>query len=136
MTPITALEIFTHPNDLYISIQEVDIGAKFGFDIYRGPEHDFKPLLTLHPFARPQSATVEERFADILEEVKILLESVQAYGTKEFTERRSLASQFLNPDGLAIDQSKVVNTELIAQIINELRHSRSACTYTMQVLAH
>ncbi len=120
---ITALEIFTNPSDLEITIEQEKEGAKFAVGIFRGPGHNFKPMLTSQPFA--------EKLEDAVETIKRTLESIHEALTKDFADRKSLPSQYLNPDGLEIDQSKVLNPKLIARILNELRQHRVASTYKM-----
>jgi hypothetical protein len=118
---ITALEIFTNPEDLEITISQEKEGAKFAIGIFRGPGHNFKPMLTSQPFA--------EKFEDAIEAVKGMLESICAVLTKDFADQKSLSSRYLNPDGQQIDQSKVLNPGLISRILDELRQHRLASTY-------
>jgi len=120
---ITALEIFTNPGDLEIIIGQEKEEAKFTIGIFRGPGHNFKPMLTSQPFAETQE--------DAVEAIKGTLESIREALTKDFADRKSLPSQYLNPDGLEIDLSKVLNPELIARILEELRQHRVASTYKM-----
>lgn len=120
---ITALEIFTNPGDLEITIRQKKKGSKFAIGIFRGPGHNFKPMLTSQPFAETQK--------DAVEAIKGTLESIRDAITKDFADRKSFPSQYLNPDGLEIDPSKVLNTELIARIIEELRQHQVASTYKM-----
>lgn len=120
---ITALEIFTNPSDLEIIIGQAKEGGKFAVGILRGPGHNFKPMLTSEPFA--------EKFDDAVEAIKGILESVREAMTKEFMDQKSLPSQYLNPNGLEIDQSKVLNPDLINRILDELRQHKVASTYKM-----
>ena len=119
----TASEIFTNPDDLEIMIGQEREGAKFAIGIFRGPGHNFKPMLESQPFA--------ENIEDAREEVKGPLESRREALTKDFADQKSLLSQYLNPDGLEIDQSKVLNPALISRILDELRQHRVASTYKM-----
>lgn len=120
---LTALEIFTNPDDLEITIGQEKEGAKFTIGIFRGPGHNFKPMLTSQPFA--------EKLEDAVEVIKGILESIREAIAKDFANRKSLPSQYLNPDGLEIDQSKVLNLDLIARILDELRQHKVASTYKM-----
>lgn len=110
---ITALEIFTNPGDLEITIGQENEGSKFAFGIFRGPGHNFKPMLTSQPFAETQE--------DAIKTVEGILQTVHEAIAKEFKDSGSPASQYLNPDGQEIDQSKVLNQELITRILEELR---------------
>jgi hypothetical protein len=126
---ITALEIFTNPADLEIIIGQDKEGAKFAVGIFRGPGHNFKPMLTSQPFA--------EKLEDAVEAIKRTLELIHEVLTKDCEDRKSLpslSSQCLNPDGLEIDLFEVLNLELITRILEELRRHRVASTYKM--LAH
>jgi len=119
----TALEIFTNPGDLEITIRQEKEGAKFTIGIFRGPGHNFKPMLTSQPFAG--------KLEDAVEAIKRTLESIHEVMTKDLADQKSLTSQYLNPDGLVVDQSKVLNLDLIARILDELRQHKVASTYKM-----
>ena len=120
---LTALEIFTNPGDLEITIRQEKDGAKFAIGIFRGPGHNFKPMLNSQPFAETQE--------DAIEAIKGVLEPIREAMTKDFADRKSLPSQYLNPDGQEIDQTKVLNLDLISRILDELRQHRVASTYKM-----
>jgi hypothetical protein len=123
ISKITALEIFTNPGDLEICIEQEKEGAKFSIGIFRGPGHNFKPMLTSQPFA--------EKLEDAVGAVKGTLESIHEILTKDLADRKSFSSLYLNPSGLEIDQSKILNQDLIARILDELRQHRVASTYKM-----
>ena len=120
---ITALEIFTNPSDLEITVGQSEPGKKFTIGIFRGPGHNFKPMLTSEPFA--------ENLEGAVEAVSEVLESIHEAMVKDFADRGSIPSQYLNPEGLEIDQSKVLNPDLIARILVELRQHQTASTYKM-----
>lgn len=124
---ITALEIFTNPDDLEIKIGQEREGEKFSIGIFRGPGHNYKPMLNSGAFAK----TLEEA----VEAVKEILETVCKAITKDFADRKSIPSQYLNPGGLEIDQSKVLNPDLVSRILDELRKKRSASTCDMLAMA-
>ncbi|MES2059573.1 MAG: hypothetical protein V4438_00925 [Patescibacteria group bacterium] len=123
LTLITALEIFTNPWDLVFTVGEEVGGGKFAFGIFRGPGHQGKVLLTTQPFAE----TLEE----VVEAVNGVLQSICKAVTEEFESKQSLASQYLNPDGQEIHQSKVLNQEIISWVLEGLRHGQEACTNEM-----
>ena len=120
---LTALEIFTNPSDLEITIGQSKPGEKFAIGIFRGPGHNFKPMLTSQPFAKNLENAVEA--------VRGILESICEASTKTFADGGSIPSQYLNPEGLKIDQSKVLNPNLIDRILDELRQHQIASTYKM-----
>ncbi len=120
---ITAMEIFTNPGDLEITIGQRRRGAKFAISISRGPGNNFKPLITSKPFAETQE--------DAIKVIEGTLESIREIMLKDFEEHKGLPPQYLNPDGLEIDRSKVLNPELIARILEELRQHQVAKTYAM-----
>ena len=124
---LTALEIFTNPNDLEITIGRKKGDRKFAIGIFRGPGHSFKPLLTSEPFA--------EKFEGAVEAVKDTLEHIQQAVMKEFEDKDSIPSQYLNPDSRALDQSKILNPDLINRILDELRQHKVARTYRTPVTA-
>lgn len=123
----TALEIFTNPTDLEFTISQEEGGRKFAVGIYRGPGHNYKPMLTSEPFAKTLDEAVET--------VKVILEAIVKTETEGLNDQRSLVTQILNPDNRPVDQSKVLNAELIARIVDELRLHKKASTWEM-VPAH
>lgn len=123
LTMLTALEIFTNPGDLEITIGQEKGGGKFSIGFFRGPGHNFKPMLTSGPFA--------EKLEDAIKAIENTLQTVHEVATKELEDKNSFASQFLNPDGQSVDQSKILNKDLIARIVDELRKNRVASTYKM-----
>jgi hypothetical protein len=128
ITMITALEIFTNPSDLEISIiQEKDGDRKFAICISRGPGHDFKLLLTSQPFAK----TCE----DAVKVVRETLEAVSQVATNELENKENFVSHVINPGGEQIDKSCVLNPVLINRIIDELRLNQITSTYKMLALA-
>lgn len=123
LTLITALEIFSNPQDLYIFIGQKDGSDKFAFAISRGPGHNFKPMLSTTPFFETEEVAIDE--------IKKILEQVREAATKELEDEKSMASQFLKPEGMEIDQSKMLNQELIDRIVEELKKSKSVNTWEM-----
>ena len=123
----TALEIFTNPSDLEISIGQEKSGGKFAIFISRGPGHDFKILLSSQPFAESTEAAVKA--------VGEILESIRKAATDTLGDKENPLTQILNPDGQAIDQSKALNPDLIRRILEELRKHKRAGTYEMLVAA-
>ncbi len=79
---ITALEIFTNPGDLKIAIGQEKEGSKFAIGIFRGPGHNFRPMLTSQPFA--------EKLEDAVKAIKGILESIREDLTKDFANGKSL----------------------------------------------
>lgn len=120
---ITALEIFTNPSDLEITIGQEKEGGKFAIGIFRGPGHNFKSMLTSLPFAETRE--------DAVMTVEGILRTAQEAITRECKDSGCLASQYLNPDGQDIDQSKVLNPDLIGRILEELRAHGKVSTYKM-----
>jgi hypothetical protein len=120
---ITALEIFTNPGDLEITVGQEKEGTKFAIGIFRGPGHNYKPMLTSQPFAETQE--------DAIKAVEGTLHTVYEAIIKEFENRDSLASQYLNPDGRKIDQLNILSKELIVRILDELRQHGKASTCKM-----
>jgi hypothetical protein len=119
----SALEIFTNPADLQITIGQEKEGAKFAIGIFRGPGHNFKPILTSAPFAETLEGAVKA--------VGNTLEEIRAAMVQQFADPKSFASQFVNPTDCPIDQSKVLNEDLIRRILDELRKNKVASTFDM-----
>ena len=121
---LTALEIFTNPNDLEIVIGQEKSSGKYAIAIMRGPGHRGKLLIDSEP-------TIE-KFEDALEAVKTILEGIQQFMKKEFEDPKSLVSQFLKSDDQIIDHSKTLNPDLINRIMDKLRKRKIASTYKMK----
>jgi len=120
---LIALEIFTNPSDLEIIIGQEKSSGKYAIAIMRGPGHNFKMMLDSEPFA--------ENFEDALKTAREILEIIQQAITKELKDPENLVIQILNLDKQAIDQSKVLNPDLINRIVDELRKHKIASTYKM-----
>jgi hypothetical protein len=115
---ISALEIFSNPSDLEFVIGQEKEGGKFAIGIYRGPGHNYKPIVTSRPFT--------EKFEDAVEEIEKLLNSVHESVTAALVKKDS----FL--EGLVVsDSQQVLNPELITRIIDELRQNKKASTCKM-----
>jgi hypothetical protein len=123
---LTALEIFTNPNDLEIVIGQEKSSGKYAIAIMRGPGHNFKMML--------DSESSIENFEDAFRAVKETLETIQQAMTKELGDPENLVTQFLNPDSQVIDQSKTLNPDLINRIMDELRRHKVASTYKMKAV--
>ncbi len=127
---ITALEILTNPNNLEIIIGQQKSSGKYAIAIMRGPGHNFKMLLSSEP--------VIEDFEDVLKTVKETLEAIQQAMTKKLENPESIIGligkgMILNADNQTIDHSKVLNSDLINRIVDELREHKIASTYKMKV---
>lgn len=120
---LTALEIFTNPKDLEITIGHEKGGDKFAIGIFRGPSHNFKPMLTSQPFAKTPE--------DAVEAIKGILETVRQAATKELGNKESILFQHLNLDNREIDQSRILDSDFVDRILDELRRCRVASTYKM-----
>jgi hypothetical protein len=119
----TALEVFNNAYDLDIMIGEQRNGNKFSIGILRGPNQSGRPVLTSEPFT--------EDFEEALRRMQTILTTIHETGMREFGDPKSMASQFLNLEGIAIDEAKILSLDLIARIVEELRLHRSASTYKM-----
>jgi len=123
LSRLTALEIYTNPKDLEFKIGQERPGALFAIAINRGPGHSFKPMLSSRPFFE----TAEAAAVAIGETLVAIHQRV----TKDLEDQGSEISQNLNPDHVKIDPAEVLNLELIARILEELRQHQVASTYKM-----
>ena len=131
ITMSTALEVFTNPYDLFISIGQEKDGGKYVFVIMRGPGHDFKPLISTTPFFGSAEDAVKAL------ELNLNLMSMAAR-TAFANKKGDMEILLLLADhGLSggIDESNVLNPDLIKRIGVELRERRVAKTYEMQATA-
>lgn len=126
MAPLTALEIFSQPDDLaFTTGQDKDDTGLFAFGVFRGPKHNYKTLLTTRPFAK----TKEE----LLEFIKKELEELCEFCKRKLKDPNDIISRILNPEQKELDESKILNQDLIDRIIAELDRNGSASTW--EVLA-
>ncbi len=123
---LTALGIFLNPFDLEITVGQLAEGAKFAFDISRGPGHRHMPMLTSKPFA--------ETLEDAIKEVERILRAVHEFVTTSLADPTNPVAQPLNPEGAEIDSAAVLNPELIDRILEELRRHQVANTHAMLAL--
>jgi hypothetical protein len=63
--------------------------------------------------------------------LRVILEAVIEHSSKELTDPSSFISQILNPEQEGIDQSRVLNPELLNRIIDELKSKQVANTWEM-----
>lgn len=123
------LEIFMNPDNLEILITQDEISSKFGIGIFRGPGYNSKPLLT----SRPDSETHEEAVGH----VRGTLQMIHHFLTTGYENNKNLSkfiSEYTNPARQEIDQSKILNLDLIERIVKELRQNGVARTYTIPIL--
>jgi len=122
---LTVLEIFTNPGDLHIVVSQID--QKWGFLICRSEGRRFKVLIETIGFG--------EKMEDAIEEVKKTLEAIYEAAAKGLEDAASPLAQQLNSDGEKIDPSKVLNSELILRILDELQQRQVANTEHMLAAA-
>jgi hypothetical protein len=115
---VTALEIFTNPNDLFIYISQSEENGNYTYCIRRGPQHSFKILLTSGP-------TKYRMYAIINIEAELL----------------SIYNYFMDTPSLLLDAilissqrrnhitSLVLTQTAIDKIIQELKATGEAKTY-------
>lgn len=118
----TAIEIFSNPYDLEISIIHDRNSGQFAICINRGPNNNYKPLFTPEPFTKSLNIAVNE--------VKLTLETIYTFIKFDLENVSSDSTLCLNPNGLGIDWSKVMSLNLINQITCELGkkpHKVSTC---------
>lgn len=116
----TALEIFTNPDDLELSI----FGNKSGWGlmITRGPDHRFKILITQNPVF-PNSAQAIQAISNILR-------SICTSMTQELNNSESFIAKVFNSGGLSIDDANVLSGEYRERICRDLASYHVARTYT------
>jgi len=119
----TAVEIFTNPYDLEIDIMLVQDNGKFCFSITRGPGHNHKLLVSSRSFSNTRD--------DVIRVVEGILQDSYVSTTQELRDSGGHISQYLNPHGQEIDQSKVLNSDLITRILDELRRHGRVRTYNL-----
>lgn len=117
MTVYEVLEIFNNPKDLHIFIIKGKKDDKYALGIFRGPGHNFKPLITSSPFTEePENA---------IKVIKVLLEAAVNASAKLLKGKGDL------PDVLRCitDPSNTLNASLIERILDDLRRKKVANTF-------
>ena len=109
LTMYEALEIYNHPKDLAICAKNSKEDARYSICIFRGPGHNFKPLITSKPFT-----AVKKEAIGVIKHV--LETSITA--CEKTLKGNTLLSGVLR--GIT-DQSLVLNKKLIVRILNDLR---------------
>lgn len=114
LTRLTALEIFTNPNDLHFSMPTAGVGADemFGISITRGPGHNFKPMLS----GSPTRSRV-----DIIQLVTNILNTT-----------RKECNQFIDAAS-GLDPDRCLTEDQQRQILESLQKTGEAATYNMFV---
>lgn len=123
MTRGTAIEIFTNPGDLEIVIEQIDGKGPFAIGICRGPGHRYRLLLTSKPFWETKE--------DAVLFVGETLQSAASISRAELEDPESSIFRIFNPDGGKIDESLILNQDLIDRILEELRRNNRASTCDM-----
>ena len=121
---LCALEIFSNPYDLCIAFGRKNEGDKYAFAICRGPGHNYKPMLSTQPFF--------EKAEDVIDYIKQLLELAHKTASDAAKDPASLFSQFFNPDGDPIDESKILTPDLIKRVLDELEKNQKVDTTEMK----
>jgi len=118
---VDTLQIFTNPDDLTISIQQYSRSGKFYVCICRGPREGFKPIVTSEPFADDTAVAIQKAGE--------ILEMVRSNGIDHLKRSPEAAPKCFKPGGQDIDESKVLNTNLIKEIIKRLQQCQRAYTH-------
>lgn len=114
---ITALEIFSNPQDLAFSVSTDGLG------IFRGPGHRGKPLIT----GRVNFKSTKEA----AEEVGKILKAIIPIGRKELGNPQSLAGAIFNPEGRSLDNAEVLTEEMVDKIVAKLAEHGEAYSYKL-----
>ncbi len=113
MSLITALEIFTNPDDLYFAIVEDPKSVKYGLVIARGPGHNYKPLFDV-------SCNYGAR-EEVLEMLRTGLQGTREGVIKELSSPSSLAAAvFKPPAGLPLEEVGLTQAK-VNEVIEALK---------------
>ena len=108
----TAMEIFTHPDDLQIFIGKEEGTGKYMFMLSR-PSKNYRPLLRTKPFAD----TVEE----VVAEIQSQLESMHLAISLQLQDTTCPLTQIMSA---ITDESRTLTQELIIHMLDELRQKK------------
>lgn len=118
---LVAMEVFTQPNDLMITITDPDDEEKIAFVISRGPGHRFKMLLSTVPIFESREAAIKA--------VESILHGICESSREAFMDPKSTWGDMFNPGQKPIDESAVLNEERLAKIMEDLQAGNSAITF-------
>ncbi len=121
MTLLTALEIFSNPDDLVISVKKPSETGSYRVAILRGERHHYKPLLT--------GDSGSKDFERVLSHVELTL-TTAAEASRKHLENGGPTAEIINPEADPIDDACVLTGERIAWIMTELREKGECSTAT------
>lgn len=121
LSAITALEIYTNPEDLEFAIGEDEESGKWSLVITRGPSHHFKLLLSA-------DGTLGSK-AEAIKQIGLLLKTAREEGRRTLTDPESFIGKIVNPKGLAPEDMEILTDEQSERILEELRSSNVSSTY-------
>ncbi len=122
MSHQAVFEIYTHPDDLEISIVSRRVSGEKRYAIFmsRGPAGHYKRLVGPPPYA--------DSFVEALESTKMALETTQKMAQNLF-ENREGAYCYVDQDRWPLNPDEVLTPALAERIIADLRRFSSASTY-------
>ena len=118
---LTAVEIFSNPHDLQVSIVQDKNIKKWALLICRGPGHGFKTLL--------ESQFFFDNSKDAIGYVKKILDAIQKNIREGFLKKESLVFQALNPKSEKLDEASILNDNVITHIIKDLEEKEFSSTF-------
>ncbi len=123
LSMLTALELFTNPYDLEVTIAQQ--GGKYAFVIARGPGRERGKLMLS---TSPVFASAEEAVSEVKQVLEIARQAIE----KEFKNGRSFASAILNPKKKDLDPLRILSSSLIEQIGKKLLAENTVSTREMK----
>ena len=118
---ISALEIFTRPDDLYVSVGGE--GRAFSFLIGRGPGHNHKVIVSTDPAFESKGTAIEY--------VRQFLIGICDIMKKEVTNSDNLVAKISNPGNLPeSEMDHILTPAIIDRIITDLKEKNHAETHT------
>ncbi len=120
----SALVIFTNAYNIHLSVgQGSEEGSLFSFAIIHEKDKRYRPILSSIPYFK----TLEEA----IEGIKGILILAKDTSTQMLTDPENSVAEIINPGSQEIDQSLVLNDDLIEKIIEELKKNQSVDTSTL-----
>ena len=117
---LEALEIFSNPYDLFLSIFQNKNNEKYGIVVSRAKGHNFKLLIS--------SEAVFETSEKAQETIKSILELAKKVSLEKIKEKDGFVSRILNIKDTDIDQTSILFDELIEKIIGEIKINQEVDT--------
>ncbi|MBP9771890.1 MAG: hypothetical protein KBD16_03130 [Candidatus Pacebacteria bacterium] len=118
---VTLLEIFTNPRDLEVVLEQDQKTKEFAVGFFRGPGHNFKPLISTEPGFPTREAAIGT--------VKRILEAAIQHGGVTLHDPTILLRDEFNPDPHEPERRHFLSSAAVEAIVEKLKLQDEVVTY-------